>query len=179
MKKFLFLILLLSCSVKAQDVRFTASIYAEPQHYSTQLYKKADGFNIGAQIEYQMTLTYFDAEVFFFPDLNGIDYFHAQATLLGFNFHDRYKKTRVYLGLIKIGVATRNFDGPHPMVGVDLGIEQYFGDFYVGLQTGWDYRTDNKYYSNADKGFIRNNSGIRLGYVFNQAPKSLWRGCFK
>lgn len=175
MKKVLFLILLLSFSVQAQDVRFTASLYSEPQHYISAFTRHDDGFNIGAQIEYQMTLTYVNAEIFLFPDLNGLDYAHFQATLLGFNFHDRDYNTRIHLGVIKLGMVTRNFDGWHPMVGVDLGIEQYFGNFYIGLETGWDYRTDNKYWSSADKGFIRNNSGIRLGYVFRSSPKTSWR----
>jgi hypothetical protein len=177
MRKALILFLFLGYALHAQDVRFTASVYAEPQHYSENIYDKADGFNIGAQIEYQMTITYVDAEIFYFPKLNGVDYAHIQGTLFGLNFHNRMKTQRIYAGLLKIGLISREWKYHYPMVGLDVGIEQYIGDrFYVGIQAGWDYCTDDKYWGVADPGFWRTNAGIRLGYVFGQAPLSLWKG---
>ena len=148
-------------NISAQDVRFTASIYSEPQHFSTELWEEADGFNIGLGIEYQMTITYFDIDMYMFPNLNGADYFEIQGTLLGFNHHSRFRDWRFKLGLIKPGFNKRD-NQTYPMIGSDVGIEYYFNTFYVGAEVSGNYREDNKYWG-VDEGFYRVNAGIKIG----------------
>lgn len=149
--------------LSAQDVRFSANIYAEPQHYTPELWDKADGFNIGAGIEYQMTVVYFDADVFFFPDLNGVSYFHAQGTVLGFNSHSKWREWRFKAGVIKPGLIRRS-EFTYPMIGSDIGIEYYFDNgVYIGWELSGDWRTDDKYWSSTATGYYQISSGIKLG----------------
>jgi hypothetical protein len=157
MKKLsLLLMLIITSYLSAQDVRFAANIYTEPQLYSS------DGFNIGVGIEYQMTVTYFDVNAFVYPDLNGFTYSHIQGTILGFNHHTRFQDWRFKLGVIKPGIIRR--DGhPHPMIGSDIGIEYYANQFYIGGQVSGDYRTDNKIWGE-DKGFYRVSVGVKFGF---------------
>src|SRR5210317_915932 len=104
----------------AQDKRFTAFGYTELADKDTHTNAFDYGFNLGAGIEYQMTLMYFKAEVFWFPGLNNIDYFDYKGTL-GFNKHFGFNDTfRAYTGF-KIGLIQRDWQCNHPMYGGELG----------------------------------------------------------
>lgn len=127
----------------AQDKRFTFSLRTELADKNTHNEAFNYGFNIGSQIEYQMTVNYFNVEVYAFPGLNDIDYYHLQGTILGFNYHTWDENWRFYVGLLKPGFIYR--EGPHAIFGQDLGIEHYFNNgLYVGAEAGWDIKTDSK-----------------------------------
>lgn len=165
---FLFLFLIGMGSTQAQDVRFNASIYTEPQHYSTSLWEEADGFNIGLGIEYQMTIFYFEADVYYFPDLNGVDYAHFQGTCLGFNYHDRFRNFRLKVGVIKPGLIKRNWKYTYPMIGSDFGLEYYFDNgFYIGGEVSGDWRADDKFWDSSGTGFYSVSAGLKFGIHWN------------
>lgn len=175
MKKLLFIIMLCyTAQVTAQDVRFSANMYTEPQHYLTNntdalihWKKSEERFNIGFGIEYQMTIVYFDADVFIFPALRGADYFHAQGTVLGFNYHSKFREFRLKLGLIKPGLVKRNWSYTYPMIGSDIGVEYYFENgFYFGLELAGDWRTDDKFWSPNATGFYQVSAGIKYGFYW-------------
>ena len=161
MKKLLIAsLLLLSTYSQAQDVRFTASAFTDP------IATAKDGFNIGAAIEYQMSISYFKVQVFSFPDLKGTDYFHLQATVIGFNYHNMWKDLRIYGGG-KIGAIYRGAN-PHPTYGGEMGLEWYpqgsGNGFYVGVEGSLDWREDFKF-SDAEAAF-QHNGAIKVGYSF-------------
>ena len=163
MKTKLLIIALLICSIsQAQDKRFTLSLYTELPDANTHNEKYDYGVNIGIQIEYQMTINYFDVEVYTFPDLNGVPYTHLKSTLLGFNHHSRFEDVRAYIGLVQTGFIFRN-DYIYPMAGSEIGIEYYFNDFYIGIESSVAFCTDDKYFDPRAEGFWRYNAGIRIG----------------
>ena len=75
-------------------------------------------------VEYQMTINYFDVEVYTFPDLNGVPYTHLKSTLLGFNHHSRFEDVRAYIGVVQTGFIFRN-DYIYPMAGSEIGFEYF------------------------------------------------------
>ncbi|TXE18599.1 hypothetical protein ES692_06030 [Psychroserpens burtonensis] len=151
--------------IEAQDKRFTFSVYTEPQHYSTDIWNEADGFNIGLAIEYQMTIMYLKAQTFIFPDLNGATYFDFQATLIGFNHHSKRDNYRIFAGG-KAGLIKRE-SYTYPVVGLEYGFEYYFDNtFFIGLQASNDYRTDDKYWDSSASGYMSFNAGLKFGFQF-------------
>ncbi len=163
MKKILLLILITTSYLSAQDVRFSANIYTQPQHYSKAIWSKANGFNIGAGIEYQMSLMYFDVDFYLFPNLNNVSYTHIQSTVFGINYHNRFRDVRIKLGIFKPGLIKRG-KFTYPMAGSDFGVEYYFKrSFYVGIEVSGDWRTDDKYWSPEAKGYYQVSSGIKIG----------------
>lgn len=157
------LMLLMAWAAKAQDKRFTASIFSDP----VAIYK--DGFNVGAAIEYQMTVTYFKAQVFAFPDLRGVSYYHLQGTVLGLNHHTYRDEFRLYGGG-KLGLIQRR-DGnsyTYPTFGFEAGIEWYpskdENGFYIGIEVSADWRQDFMYWG-TDPVFRGNGAG-KIGFSF-------------
>lgn len=152
--------MLLALTTTSQE-RFTLSAFTEFPDKDTHNEGFDYGANIGLQIEYQMNLFFFDAETYFFPGLNEIDYFHFQGTVLGFNLHSKFRNWRYYAGIFKPGFIIRG-GNPYPMVGQDLGIERYFDAFYIGAEIGQDYCKDDKYWG-SDSGHWRRNLRIKIG----------------
>jgi hypothetical protein len=143
----LFIIIGLLCS--AQTERFTFSLRTELADKNTHNEVYDYGFNLGAEIGYQMDFIYFDAESYWFPELNGIDYLHFQGTILGFNYHTWDERFRGYIGLLKPGFIYR--EGPHALFGHDLGLDFYFNEKnYVGIETGLNKKGDSKLWSDDD-----------------------------
>jgi hypothetical protein len=141
--KTLLIICFISINLTAQDKRFTLSAQSELADKNTHNDEFDYGFNIGLSVDYQMSLNYFSAEIFVFPDLNNNDYFHFEGTLLGFNFFDADVCWRYYIGVLKGGFVVRE-DTFGPMVGFDAGVEHYFKDFFIGIDGGFDWKTDDK-----------------------------------
>lgn len=159
------ILLLFPLLMFSQDKRFTLSAHFEVPDKNTHTDKLDFGFNMGLELDYQRTVMYNNAEIYYFPDLNGLDYFHVEGTLLGFNWFDMDDYWRYYLGLLKGGfiLRPRTFG---PMVGSDIGIEHYFSDFFMGLETGWDYKMD-------DKAWDVNGTGHGVWYVAFKIGKTL------
>lgn len=163
MKKLLIItITLLSLTAKAQDKRFTMFTYSDP----VATYK--DGFNAGFGIDYQMSVTYFKAQLFVFPDLNGKTYTEITGTPLGFNLHDMFENWRVYGGL-KLGVIIRD-GGPFPTYGFEAGVDYYFNGssdgVFVGVGVSRDRRTDVKVWDESIEPYWRNNGFVKFGFTF-------------
>lgn len=137
------IILLFPILIFSQDKRFTLSAHFELPDKNTHTKKLDFGFNMGLELDYQRTVMYNNAEAYYFPDLNDMDYFHFQGTLIGFNWFDRDDCWRYYLGLLKGGFILRPTTFA-PMVGSDTGIEHYFRSFFIGLETGYDWKRDDK-----------------------------------
>jgi len=160
--KTLLLVLLFTTLAKAQDVRFKAFTFTDPVATST------DGFNIGLGIEYQMSVVYFKAQTFVFPDLRGYTYTELTGVPLGFNYHDRFRNLRAFAGL-KLGVILRG-GAPNPTYGGETGIELYpYGEsngFSVGIMLSYDRRTDSKVHDTSIEPYFRGSGFITLGYSF-------------
>jgi len=162
MKKLFLLIILCTFVSKAQDVRFTAGIYTELADKNTHNDSYDYGFNLGVHIEYQMTVVYFDFDMFLFPDLNKTTKVEFQATCLGFNHHSRFQDWRFKLGVIKPGLIKRE-GYTYPMMGSDFGIERYFGNFYIGGEVSGNWKSDDKYWDPEGTGYYQVNAGLKLG----------------
>ncbi|MGG5486285.1 hypothetical protein [Gaetbulibacter sp. PBL-D1] len=167
MKKIQFLVvlyfLILSTNLKAQDVRFAVNVKSDISAMAD------DGFNFGFNVEYQMTLFYFRAGFFAFPDLRGKDYLDITGTPLGFNVHlGEHKKLRLSTGLV-LGLIIRD-KGPHPLVGNEHYFEWYpngtSNGVYFGLGGNLLYRTDGKVWDNDIEPYWRYSSSIKMGLTF-------------
>lgn len=154
-----FMFAMVMCS-KAQDVRTTIGLYTDLN--ATRI----DGFNIGATLDYQREYMYNKVNVFWFPNLRGLDYLEVSATLLGFNKHIGYFKThRLHLGLKAGGVFRETSGVLNPMMGFEGGYEWYITDvFYIGLLATTEYRTDNKVWDTQAEPFWRNNGYFKIGF---------------
>ena len=153
MKKLLTtLAILATITTFSQDKRFTFGIYTEPNAIVK------DGFNIGAEIEYQMHLMYFKAGVYTFPNLNNVGYTQLYGVPLGFNFHSKFDEWRYFAGL-QLGVNYRE-GNPNPIAGPETGIERYFGNFFIGLQGNYLRRSDAEFYGGNDWVF---NGQVKVG----------------
>jgi len=144
MKKLLTTILLFTSIVTSAqnlDERFAISVSTEPNAWS-------DGFNFGADINYQMTYTYFSFGIFSFPDLNQIGYFQIHGVPIGFNLHSRFRDLRVYTGLI-LGTNIRE-GNPNAIAGIEGGLEWYFNGVGVGINSNYIRRGDAEFYGGPD-----------------------------
>ena len=169
--KILTLSLIMFCVLgNAQDKRFTLSARTELADKNTHTEVFDYGFNIGVEIEYQMNLLFFNAEVYYFPDLNGIDYTHFQGTVLGINYHSRFDEWRVYASFIRPGFIIRE-GGPHALFGQDIGVEWYFNEKnYIGIKTGYDIKAESKVWgddSSHDVWYVSIKFGFVLKHIRN------------
>ena len=143
----------------AQEDRFTLSLYTEPQLYFS------DGFSIGAAVEYQAEFEmYFKAQTYYFPNLNGITYLDVEG-VVGFDYRSLEHEWRVYAGA-KLGAICRQGCG-HPKTGVEVGIERYFGKFFIGGQASFNYRTDGRAWESQADNYTTIDAGIKLGIILN------------
>ena len=158
----LLLFFLLPTLLFSQSEKFTGSIIMEPQHYVSIGDWNGDGFNIGGAIEYQMVeLNYFKAEVFVFPDLNGITFTSFQG-VVGIHHRTRQDNIRYYTGF-RSGIVYRQ--GPTPTLGFELGIEYYFNKFFIGLEPTYDYRTDGDVWGKDERNYWQYSARLKLGIV--------------
>lgn len=167
MKKLLKL-LILTITITAQTQnrdRFTIGVFTEPLADKYTSTDKLDyAFNIGGRIEYQMNFLYFQAETFYFPELNGIDYFDYDGGV-GLNFRNKFDDVRIYGG-IKLGAIYRQGWG-NPKWGFEVGADYYFyNNIFVGFQLGADRRTDGRVWENDAKSYWSDNLKIKLGYYW-------------
>lgn len=163
MKKFIVIIVIFAMTycAKAQDKRFTVFAFTDPNA------TVKDGFNMGLGIDYQMTILYFKAQVFVFPDLRGKKYIEVTGTPLGFNQHFGMDFWRTYQGM-KLGLIYR--DGPHPTIGAEAGIDYYFKGYnnglFISVGGSYDYRGDGKEEEPDIKDYMRLSGNFRIGYSF-------------
>lgn len=145
----------------AQDVRTTLGVFIDPNA------TRKDGFNIGLNLDYQRTVMYNKVNVFYFPNLRGLDYLELSATLCGFNAHLGYFNTHRFYGGFKAGAIFRETNStPYPMMGFEAGYEWYITDgFCVGFILSTEYRCDNKIWEAQAEPYWRNNGFFKLAIV--------------
>lgn len=159
MKRVLTLVLIVLCCTisNGQDKRFTAYAFSHPGH--------KDGFNIGVGVDYQMTIMYFKAQYFVFPELNGITY-NEVVGVVGFNHHLGMFDTFRIFGGFKAGLLYRN--GPYPVVGGEVGFDWYIPNtnIFIGVNSHLTYREDGKQWEVNAEEYWRGSNFIRLGITF-------------
>ena len=152
--------MLFSTLTEAQDreYKFSTSIFVDP--YAAE----KDGFNIGVSADYQMNLMYFKAQLFSFPDLNGISYTEITGTPIGFNYHSPWDEYRIYGG-IKLGFIYRQ--GLHGTVGLEGGLDiNVTKTFFIGLMSSYDYRNDGRVWDADAESYMRLSGFLRVGVRF-------------
>jgi len=140
MKKLLTTMLLVATMVTSAqnlDERFALSFSTEPNAWS-------DGFNIGVDLNYQMTYLYFSIGSYSFPNLNQVGYFQIHGVPIGFNLHSRFRDFRGYTGLI-LGTNIRE-GNPNAIAGIEGGLEWYFSGVGVGINSNYIRRSDSDFY---------------------------------
>lgn len=160
----LFIFSIYKCNSQNYD-RFTIFNYTEPQHYSKELWKKADGFNCGFGIQYQMPkLMYFGIETYIFPNLNNISYWDIQGSV-GLHHRSRFDNWRLYGG-IQGGFINRQGWG-HPKFGFQVGVEYYFNNnLYWGLRSSYSIRGDGGVWGKDEKNYWGFDSGLIFGFYW-------------
>lgn len=162
MKKILIAIILVSSNCIAQSERVTIGLYTEPQHYSTQVWDDADGFNIGAHIELQEPFFYIRARVFSFPGLNDIPYLDFDGGL-GLHYRDPSDRVRFFAGGF-MGLINRKGWG-HMKSGYEVGWEYYFNEgIYIGIRGDYQYKHDDKIWRHTESGHEVWSAGLTIGY---------------
>jgi hypothetical protein len=152
---------ILSNKMNAQE-QFNIGIYSEPQHYTTSLNQEADGFNIGAHLEYTGRWIYTKAETYYFPQLNDIN-FLSLGGAVGFNY--KPNQWRFFTGLV-LGVVNRT--KTHPYLGGEIGFTYKLNNSPLTIGTKYTYvaRGDSKEWSN-DSSFNVSNAGITISYTWD------------
>jgi len=104
-----------------------------------------DGFNIGVQYEHQWNLPYVGVEVFFFPDLNDLDYLHFIGRAgVGQEYGNPVgTKWRWNVGFRGGRIFRSQYDGPFALLGLEVGAQVTlpFG-MYGKLVYGRDMKSD-------------------------------------
>lgn len=156
MKKFtLILITLISISTYSQDKRFTFYSYVDPNA------TLQDGFNIGFGTEYQMENIYVKTQIFAFPNLRGKKYIEwSTVPFTSYNLHLLNDNLRMYSGF-KLGLIKR--EATHPFIGFESGIDYYFNNFYIGLMSSYDLRTDAKEWGENEPNYWRFSTFLKIG----------------
>ncbi|MCB0745140.1 MAG: hypothetical protein KDC67_14625, partial [Ignavibacteriae bacterium] len=164
-KYILLLILILGIKSYSQNFdRFTLSIYSEPQHYFESINKKADGFNIGGSIEYQMKYFFVGFQTYYFPELHNISYLDFDGSI-GLNYRNKFNDLRIFIDA-HIGAINRK-GWAHAKIGTRIGVEKYFNSVFFGLVYNFEHAKDNKIYNPKLNGHNRNNFGFKVGFVLN------------
>lgn len=166
MKKLLLAMMIFGISLQAQnnsDDRFTLGLKTELLDDNTHNDSFDYGFNIGAELQYQMKTIYIKPTVFYAPTLNDIPYFDIDARV-GFNWRSQRDESRIFIGGI-LGVINREGWG-HAKVGAELGYELYFSNsIYTGLYLDYQYKHDDKIWRNTDSGHDVVSAGLTFGFV--------------
>lgn len=165
-------VLLFVVTINAQDKtdeRFSLGLYFEPQHYlSTNTdalihWKKADGFNVGVGIDYELNIPiYLRFNTYYFPKLHNILYFDFDGGV-GYNWRSNNDKHRIYAGVL-IGAIYREGWG-HGKTGIELGYNFYFNNMYTGFKLDSQYKHDDKIWRNNESGHNVESIGIKLGII--------------
>lgn len=158
-------------SAQNDDKRFTYSLYTDPGASVNEAKQGNSWFNIGTAIEYQMTITYFKAQVFVFPDLRGNTYLEMAGVPLGINIHaGQWEQVRMYQGL-KIGGIKRVGAPVTGFIGLEGGLEFYpkplkKNGIYYGVMGSYDYRGDGGIWENHARSYWRASGFIKIGYAY-------------
>ena len=158
-----FMLFVIHIGYAQKSDQFNVGIYTEPQHYIGN-WEGADGFNIGAQIEYTGDWFYAKGELFYFPNLNDLTYVSYGAAF-GFNYKpDRWKQLRIYAGM-PLGFIKRSTG--HAYIGFETGFSFRIDNSPITLGMRYSYlaRTDSKEWSNDSVHYVHN-AGITIQYTW-------------
>jgi hypothetical protein len=165
MNKLLVILTVLALNLSSAQERFVIGLSTELADKNTHNNVYDYGFNLGARAELQLDnrFVYISARAFVFPELNDLTYFDYDLRA-GLNYRDRWDENRIYLGGL-IGNIKR--DGyKYPKVGIEAGYDHYFNSFYIGFNANYQWKTDNKYWTN-DPGHAVNSVSLEFGWHFN------------
>lgn len=123
-----------------------------------------NGFNLGASLDYQMDLTYFKAQLFMLPQLNGLSYKEISAVPVGFNYHSFWNEYRIYAGL-KLGFT--HVISPEALIGVESGLDISINkNMYLGLMASLDYSEESKALPTQQTDYLRFSGFLKIGFRF-------------
>lgn len=106
-----------------------------------------DGFNIGVQYEHQWNLPYVGGEIFHFPDLNNIGYWHVIGRA---GINQEYNaplnlKAKWNVGFRGGRVFRSGYNNPYVLLGGEIGAQiTHSSGVYVKLTYSPDSKTDSK-----------------------------------
>jgi hypothetical protein len=144
------------------------SIFSAPGTYIDFGHKgfTDDGFNIGVNYDHQNRTIYVGGQVFYFPELNNINYAHVIGRF-GFNKEwGRFNKLRLFAGG-RAGFIYREGGGMnYVMLGGELGVQYTFkGGLFFQVAGSRNERTDSQLWSNRDS-FTTNSLDFGVGLRF-------------
>lgn len=124
-----------------------------------------DGFSFGLSYEHQSGIVYYGAELYAFPGLHDLPYYH----LIGrFGFKHEFEllmPMRIFAG-VRGGLINRDGSFGYALMGVESGINFYlFDPFFLGLSVAIDNKTDSKIWGSESYHTVRSGLitlGIRL-----------------
>jgi len=155
--KQLILLLFLTLTLNAQDNKI--AITQSPGSYE-------DGWSFGLQYEHQSGIVYYGAEIYAFPNLHDMPYYH----LIGrFGFKHEFElliPMRIFAG-VRGGLINREGSFGYALMGLGSGIDFFIPKtpFFFGLSIAIDEKTDSKRWGNEDSHTV--NSGFfRIGIIF-------------
>ena len=134
----------LSFAQFADYERLTLSVNTEPQAYIN------DGLNIGLDLELQNKWFYIGVGTYQFPNLNDIGYSQYHSNI-GLNYRNPKDNIRLYLG--GLGGLVFREGNANTILGIENGIEYYFGRFGVGLEWYYAKRRDAVYFDGEQHSF--------------------------
>lgn len=122
-----------------------------------------DGFSFGVQYEHHNKNIYYGPDFYFFPNLNGMDYFHAMGRI-GINKEwGNNHVFRIQSGA-RLAVIYRETGGfNYASVGLELGVQWILPNGIFGKIAGtFDNSTESKLWSNNDN-FTRESVYVTFG----------------
>jgi len=126
-----------------------------------------DGVSFGLNYEHQSETFYVGPEVYFFPNLNNMDYAHFIGRF-GVNYeYGTFEKLR-FFGGVRIGALFRdsNNSGVHALLGGEIGLQYTLqNNLFIRLSGATDVKTDSKIWSNDDSHTV-NSVFVSVGFRF-------------
>lgn len=163
--------LILAVAVMVSSLSFAQQDYEESNAISvfTSPGSLDDGFSIGVQYEYQHPIIYVGGELYAFPELHDLSYYHAVGRF-GLNHRWNFGGIEPILNTfagVRAGSIVRDGDAPYVSGGVEAGFDVYIPGtkFYLGAMLIQETKTDSKNYSNKDNHKVAS-VFTRLGFRF-------------
>lgn len=123
-----------------------------------------DGFSIGIQYEHENSLIYYGGELYVFPNLHNMSYYHLIGRF-GVNFC-WIENIRTYTG-VRGGLINREGSFGYALLGAEAGIDWFIFKriMFIGVSAIIDEKTDSKRWGRDDSHTVK--SGIvRIGITF-------------
>lgn len=162
--KLIYILLISSIGVSAQELRFVDSEYFTCSVYgSPSAFMNGSDFNFGLDIELVSFAKYVRFGVNRFENIES-DFTYLIGSI-GLNLTSGYFNTLRYYSGLRLGLINRN-SSMFPTTGVECGIDVDLSkDLYVGIKATYDYRTDKVAIELPKK--WEESACFRIGYAFD------------